>query len=339
MPEAAAPVVPQRWVRPFSHEPGHWKLQLPGKDLALAARGDLPGLKRLLAQRPEALNPRGAHGRTLLWEAVRRGRLEAVKFLLARGADVNATGCYNSESLVQLTPYAAAVYYRKSAVAALLRPLKAPEDIFRAAFLGDLEAVAAHLAADHAPLAAEDPHDEIYYCTPLTFAVAGAQVDLAAGLLQRGAPVAAYSAQLIYLAVHVRRPALVTLLLDHGADARAVEGHIFQATDYLDLLRLLLARGTSPTAVGANGFPPLVYLARGDKGEHPEKIALLLEHGADVNARGLQGRTALHYAAAAGHGRVVRQLLAAGADPTLTDDAGRTPRAAARAAGHRLSGL
>jgi ankyrin repeat protein len=163
---------------------------------------------------------------------------------------------------------------------------------------------------------------------------------VATDLLRRGAPVAAYSAQLIYLAVHVRRPDLVSLLLDHGADARAVEGHIFQATADLDLLRLLLARGASATGVSPNGFPPLVYLARGDKGEHPEKIALLLEHGAEVNARGgPHGRTALHYAAAAGHAAVVRQLLAAGADPGLADHAGQTPRAAARAAGHRFRGL
>jgi ankyrin repeat protein len=53
----------------------------------------------------------------------------------------------------------------------------------------------------------------------------------------------------------------------------------------------------------------LVYVARGDKGEHPEKVHLLLDHGADINATGPNGKTALHYAATAGHNSVVTLLL------------------------------
>src|SRR6188768_102626 len=53
--------------------PGFWKRQLPTKTLALAVKGDLSALKQLLDEHPEFISKRGPHGRTLLWEAARRG--------------------------------------------------------------------------------------------------------------------------------------------------------------------------------------------------------------------------------------------------------------------------
>jgi ankyrin repeat protein len=194
--------------------------------------------------------------------------------------------------------------------------------------------VARGLAANPAALHAEDPHDLIYYTPLLAFAVTGGQAAIAEALIERGAAVPRYSAQLLRLALTVGRRDLVSLLLAHGLDARAADSGIFELCDDLDLLRDLLARGASASAVGMNGFPPLVFAARGDKGAHPEKLALLLEHGADVNAIGGKGRTALHYAAAAGHREVVELLLAHNADVTLRDDAGLSARHLAVARGH-----
>ncbi len=111
----------QRWARPLDVPTGFWKRQLPTKYLRLAPRGDLPGLRLLLADHPDYLSKRGAHGRTLVWEAARRGRLEVVRWLLDRGADLDATGAYDKESHVQITPYCAAVFYRRPEVAAELR--------------------------------------------------------------------------------------------------------------------------------------------------------------------------------------------------------------------------
>ena len=81
------------------------------------------------------------------------------------------------------------------------------------------------------------------------------------------------------------------------------------AVNDLEIMRYLLEHGTSATRMGLSGFPPLVFVARGDKGENPEKARLLLERGAPVDAVGLRGRTALHYAAAAGHAETLRVLL------------------------------
>ena len=58
-------------------------------------------------------------------------------------------------------------------------------------------------------------------------------------------------------------------------------------------------------------------------------LRLLLDAGADVDARDGWGRTALAYAAAVGNAAAVRVLLDAGADPDLADAAGATPLMAA----------
>ena len=96
--------IPQRMVRPLDFLPEARKKMARTKDLDIAAKGDIEELRELLARHPERLNQRGSHNRTLLWEAVRRGKLSAVQWLVEQGADVNATGRYNAESFVLITP-------------------------------------------------------------------------------------------------------------------------------------------------------------------------------------------------------------------------------------------
>lgn len=64
-----------------------------------------------------------------------------------------------------------------------------------------------------------------------------------------------------------------------------------------------------------------------------ELCRLLLEHGADVNARQARGVTPLHSAAHNGNAALVELLLAHGADPSLPMDNGRRPADLAREAG------
>jgi len=52
---------------------------------------------------------------------------------------------------------------------------------------------------------------------------------------------------------------------------------------------------------------------------HPAVAELLLEHGADVNAKGVLGGTGLHWAAINGHRDTVAFLLAHGVDVTIRD--------------------
>ena len=55
---------------------------------------------------------------------------------------------------------------------------------------------------------------------------------------------------------------------------------------------------------------------------HTEVVALLLEHGADVNAKSRDGGTALHAAAFLGRAEIVKLLLDKGADTTLRNNIG-----------------
>ena len=152
-------------------------------------------------------------------------------------------------------------------------------DIFRAAFLGDQARVAEALAADPSLLQAEDPMDPTYFMPLLAFPVAGGQATMLAWLLERGAPVAPYSAGLLCRAAVASRMDLLELLIAYGADVRAMDCTVFAATSDLGILTFLLDRGISATRTRQNGFPPLVYVARGDKGEHADKVELLLSMG------------------------------------------------------------
>lgn len=323
-------LVPQRFVRPLDTHPGFMKELLPTKYLALAARGDIDDLRRLLAEHPEYLSKRSSHNRTLLWTAAYRGRLPAVQWLVEQGAELNATGSYNRDSLVQLTPHCAAVYYNHPAVAEYLLGQGAEIDIFRAAFLGDIDRVAGYLAADPGLVNAEDPHDPIYYVPPLSFAVVGGHLEMLEYLLQHGAQAAPYSDQLVGRAVNERRKDIIALLIRHQVRMDAVSIGVFVDSPDLDMLRFLLDNGVSPVRAHENGFTPLIYLSRGDKGEHPEKIQLLLDYGAPVDRLGPKGRSALHYAAAAGFLKVMTLLLDHGADASLRDASGATPLDLAR---------
>ena len=61
----------------------------------------------------------------------------------------------------------------------------------------------------------------------------------------------------------------------------------------------------------------------------PGRVLALIDQGADVNARNHKGLTALHCAAKAGFTDIVALLLAHGAEVDAVDAAGETPLAAA----------
>lgn len=82
----------------------------------------------------------------------------------------------------------------------------------------------------------------------------------------------------------------------------------------------------------ADGITPLMLAATGNHPEianpaptdHPEVIELLIQHGADANAKTDSGFVALFWAARYGHAGVVRVLLANGADVNAKDKDGLT---------------
>jgi ankyrin repeat protein len=158
-------------------------------------------------------------------------------------------------------------------------------------------------------------------------------VGILSSLLERGAAVVPYSKLALEFAGHLDRTDLAEMLLAHGADTRQVCIVPFLRSD-LTLAKWMVAQGTDVNQEAYGGWPPIVYVSRGDKGEHPERVAALLQYGADVDARGPREPhgTALHCAAKAGYTRVIHVLLQAGANVHVRTDDGTTPlRAAMRA--------
>jgi len=71
-------------------------------------------------------------------------------------------------------------------------------------------------------------------------------------------------------------------------------------------------------------------------GRHGDVAGLLIDAGAEVNAKQNHGWTPLHSAAANGDGELVDRLVAAGADPAATNDDGKTAAEIATDRGHEL---
>ena len=134
------------------------------------------------------------------------------------------------------------------------------------------------------------------------------------------------------------------LLLELGTDpsTRADRGHtpLYFATNHFvrrdplpaeegaRVARLLLDRGAEVDAEsGPIRTRPLHMAAR--RG-HVPIAAVLIEHGADIEARDIDGATPLRRAVNCGHPDIVALLLAHGADPHAPDRRGRTPLDAAR---------
>lgn len=80
-----------------------------------------------------------------------------------------------------------------------------------------------------------------------------------------------------------------------------------------EVCKALIARGAE---VRLTGWTPLHYAAAGNS---LPVTRLLLQQGADVDARAPNGRTALMLAALHGSEEIVDSLLAAGADPAARD--------------------
>ncbi len=173
--------------------------------------------------------------------------------------------------------------------------------------------------------------------SPLIWAAHRGHLDVVKLLLDRGVYANLGNAERTPLmaAALGGHPAVVRLLLRNGADVRAhnsgggtalAQCHLcFQ--NQAEIIRLLLMAGADAEARWC-GTPLLISLA--DSNAPTESIRLVLEHGADINAKDNRGETALMKAAQwAGGGYPFRNgklLLQHGADQTILDHQGHDAR-------------
>lgn len=169
----------------------------------------------------------------------------------------------------------------------------------------------------------------------------------------------------VYMGQPLVRDFLVARLAAHGADL-----NIFEAAAIGDVARLTAILGVAPVAAqsfAGDGWTPLhlaaafgtpnavsTLLAGGARvdavsqnaqqnqplhaalalGRNPDTILLLLDHGADPNARQTGGFTPLFSAAAANCSDLAELLISHGAKAFLANDDGKTPAQYARDRGH-----
>jgi ankyrin repeat protein len=135
--------------------------------------------------------------------------------------------------------------------------------------------------------------------------------------------------QALLMAAETGRTELINFALDNGADIdardrrakRSTALHLAVEGGHHTAVRLLLARGADANAVTAHDYTPLIVAA--DARDDPLMGVELIGAGAEVNAAGADGKTALMAAASRGHENFVSLLLINRAVPDAVDNAGR----------------
>jgi hypothetical protein len=104
---------------------------------------------------------------------------------------------------------------------------------------------------------------------------------------------------------------------------------IAASNGYFDICRLLIDKGADIQAKSSGGWTPL-HSAAG-QGGHIEIVRLLCDRGADIEARDNGGWRPLHYAAIYGHISIVKELIEVrNADINARTNSGRTALRLAR---------
>ncbi|MEH0295834.1 ankyrin repeat domain-containing protein [Agrobacterium sp. CCNWLW71] len=108
---------------------------------------------------------------------------------------------------------------------------------------------------------------------------------------------------------------VLDLLLANGADINAANDDgvtILHIVTDPDAVPLLVGRGANIEARDKRGWTPLIMQANNQQ-NGPDVVAALLAHGADPNAEGHNGETALSFARETGDGSFIEVLIANGA--------------------------
>jgi len=156
----------------------------------------------------------------------------------------------------------------------------------------------------------------------------GALLNAEPGLLRFAAP---NGSSVLLLAAYYGHPELAEVFARHGAKPDVFEG---SALGDLETVRKLVAANSGEVnSFAADGFYPLGLAAFFG---HRAIVEFLLKNGADVKtaAHNAQKVTALHGAVARRDVEIVKMLLEAGADPNARQERGFVPLHDAAANGH-----
>ena len=266
--------------------------------MELLRAGDRPAFRRMLSEDPGIARLKGPGGSTPLMNAVLYGDLDDVRLLLYKGADPNVRNEAGATALM----WAADNLEKTRLLLARGTDVNARSEDGRSALaiatsrFGSLDVVRLLLDSGADPSVQSPSYKGTL--TPLSEAA------------------------------HVGGETVVRLLIERGADVKgAVPSALLAAIDAsdagsLDLILPSADRDAVSTALASLGPPFGNAAAFGNA----KLIGRLLDHGADVNARGQTGRTLLMYLVDADSFPLesITTLIQRGADLNLTTEAGLT---------------
>lgn len=204
-------------------------------------------------------------------------------------------------------------------------------EMIEAVKAGDADALRRIIQRDRAAAGARADGGD----SPLLIALYHGRRDLAELLLAQGRQPDAFEAAALGDAERLQslldaEPSAVTRYSNDGWTPL----HLAAFFGHADAVRLLLERGSDARAVSINAMrnTPLHAGLAGPRGM--DVARLLVDAGAEVNARQHGGYTALHSAAQHGDTSLVDLLLDHGADPNQATEDGRRPVDFARERGH-----
>ena len=296
------------------------------KVLKIASRGKMERIKNLLSIHPEILNrPSEGHNRTILWESVNKNRNLLAEFLIQKGADVNIPGRYRSETFVLLKPYCIAIRNKNERLQNVIISNGHQMDIFSLAYLGKINEIQQSIRNNKELLNQTQSVDTLWKVTPLHYAVFSKNIETVHGLLKLGSEVKTHSKLLYDIACRTNQIKIIELLSKYGGTPKEADVFSVFYNSNEEVINYFVDNGLDCDKLTDLGWPAIVYLCRGDKGENPEKVTKLLKHIKNINAQTPKGVSALHASAKAGFSIVTQLLIDNGADVNIRDIKGKTP--------------
>ena len=298
-----------------------------------AVFGDMPAVKKWLAEDSALANFADTHHRRPLSAAARRHDIDMMRLLLEHGADPSLPerDCPRGHAL-----WIAALYGNVEMARLLLEhgadPESSAESGGKALDHARDNAELYQLLIEHGAEPKESPRDRLHN------AISDKDLETTEALLKEypdlvGDPTMFWGEGILVTAARDQHWQMVDLLLRYGAKVPEVSkwgrSYYFR---HLDMAEHLLQKGMNPNHMNWHRTTLLHDMAHGGL---LEKARLLLDHGADIDAVDEEYRsTPLGLAARAGHKELVELLLERGADPTATGAEWATPLAWAQKGGH-----
>ena len=301
-------------------------------------RGEISAIKKAVNQGVD-INIRDTDGNTLLMQAATYGTAEDLDFLLADGADAKAANKAGHTALMRAIPDLAKVKLLVEHGAEVNTSAASTTPLLIASGIRSAEDVVRYLILKGADVEATDMQG---FDPVMAAALAGAPANMkllldagasgAAGAKTRQLPATLRTSALdqttrdllrnraegvtaLMSATRIDCEPCVRLLLKHGADARARTNAGLTALHYaafkgnLTTVRLLLDAGAPVNVVDDRGFTPLM-MAANSKTKSLEVVRILLDHGAESQAKDKFSRTVADWARL-GARREIMDLFAA----------------------------